>query len=282
MNKKLKESRKKMKKRLISITLALIFILALVPINAVAQDISVEINGQRVIFDGQGPVIVDGRTLVPVRGVFEQLGFDVSWERYLPNTATLRSDTHLVHIQIGSAAFTTNGVSHTLDVPAQIIGGRTMLPIRAVLESVGLSVGWDVGRQTVLVSHDVIAGEVGSIIEFGRYQWRVLDVQGDRMLIISEYIIARRLHQHHDSMQRSSGHRLTWEHTEVRQWLNNEFLTHTHGFTRSDINRISETNVINNDHPWFGNHFPGGSDTVDFHLEYILHRVFNFNLVGVP
>ena len=55
-------------------------------------------------------------------------------------------------ITIDSASFTANGASHTLDVPAQIIGGSTMLPIRAVLESVGYNLSWDESTRTVTIS----------------------------------------------------------------------------------------------------------------------------------
>lgn len=115
------------------------------------QPIGVTIDGQRVAFQGQQPTIVDGRTLVPVRGVFEQLGFGVGWDPDLRQATLTRADAMVV-IAIDSAIFTTNGVSHILDVPAQIIGGSTMIPLRAVLESVGYDLDWDSATSTVLIS----------------------------------------------------------------------------------------------------------------------------------
>ena len=147
-----------MKKRICSIMLVLALVVAVVivpqvPIATYAseQPISVTINGERVIFADQNPVIVDSRTLVPVRGVFENLGFDVGWASDT-RQAILTSDTHTVVITVGSATFTVNGVNRTLDVPAQIIGDRTMLPIRAVVESVGYFVDWDAATRTVLIT----------------------------------------------------------------------------------------------------------------------------------
>jgi uncharacterized protein YkwD len=107
---------------------------------------SVSIDGVNVVFEDQQPLIVDGRTLVPVRGVFEVLGFDVShdWVGGVIQV-TLTRAAYTVVITTGSDTFTTNGVWHSLEVPAQNIGGRTMLPLRAVLESVGYEVGWDGG-----------------------------------------------------------------------------------------------------------------------------------------
>jgi len=131
--------------------LLLMFIVALAPVAALANDnINVAISGQNVAFPGgQGPALVDGRTLVPVRGVFETLGFDVVWDDST-RTAILTSSDYELRITIDSSVFTVNGANHTLDVPAQLIGGRTMVPIRLPLEAVGFNVGWDNG--TVLVS----------------------------------------------------------------------------------------------------------------------------------
>jgi len=101
------------------------------------------INSQQVAFPDQDPVIVDGRTLVPLRGVFEGLGFDVDWNSNELSATLIHNDLgDEIVISIGSSTFSANGTMHNLDVPAQIINGRTMLPIRAVLESVGCFVEW--------------------------------------------------------------------------------------------------------------------------------------------
>ena len=121
------------------------------PASIQASQVHVTIDGRQVSFTDQGPTIVDGRTLVPVRGVFEELGFEVNWEQDTETARLIRSE-HEVALTIGSATFITNDESRTLDVPAQIIGGRTMLPIRAVLESVGYSVGWVQETNTVSIS----------------------------------------------------------------------------------------------------------------------------------
>ena len=148
-------------KKLLSATLVFVLVFGVfIPSTLYASDISVTVEGQRVSFADQNPVIVDGRTLVPVRGVFESLGFDVGWDS-ITRTVTLTRDGYTVTIVIDNANFTTNNASHTLDVPAQIIGGRTMLPIRLVLESVGYYVGWNEATRAVLVSAEPIADTVG-------------------------------------------------------------------------------------------------------------------------
>lgn len=148
--------------------------------------ISVIVNGTAVNFTDQQPTLVDGRTLVPVRGVFEALGFEVEWNgerqevtlsRYIINDGYLSDSpigTHLgleiITISIGREYFQLEQVGTIfnrafndtpippipLDVPAQIIGGSTMLPIRAVLEVVGYSLDWDGANQTVIITTDTL------------------------------------------------------------------------------------------------------------------------------
>ncbi|MCL2223837.1 MAG: copper amine oxidase N-terminal domain-containing protein [Defluviitaleaceae bacterium] len=136
---------------------ALVFLAAmcLMPASvALASEINVTINGQAVSFPGgQGAVIVDGRTLVPVRGVFEMLGFTVDWDTDT-RTAFISNAEYEVRISVGQGYFTTNGARHNLDVPAQLINERTLVPIRLPLEMVGFYVGWSEVLQTVVITSD--------------------------------------------------------------------------------------------------------------------------------
>ncbi|MDR2590760.1 MAG: DUF6273 domain-containing protein [Oscillospiraceae bacterium] len=89
------------------------------------------------------------------------------------------------------------------------------------------------------------------IIEFGGYDWLVLERSGTTALILSIDVIERRSYH-------TNGGDITWEFSSIRNYLNNEFLNN---FSLTDQNRILETNVINNDNPKYGT--PGGNDTVD-------------------
>jgi len=142
-------------RKMLSATLALAMLLGiLTPTTLSASEIGVTINGTPVVFEDQTPVIVDGRTLVPVTDVFRALGFTSSWDGEARQT-TLTNNDHRVVITIDNDTFFANGVPQTLDVPAQIINGRNMLPIRAVLEGVGKEIGWDGGTQTVLITYEI-------------------------------------------------------------------------------------------------------------------------------
>jgi len=140
-------------KKILSVVLVLVLSFAIVPAIAVyaSGEITVTIDGVPVEFEGQQPVIVSNRTLVPVRGVFEEMGFAVIWNNEA-RQAMLMNGRYIVVLTIGSDVFTVNGASHTLDVPAQIIGGRTMIPLRAVLERVGYNLDWDGNTQTVIIT----------------------------------------------------------------------------------------------------------------------------------
>jgi len=129
----------------------LALLLALSPISVYANNLTVAINGQPIAFADQGPALVDGRTLVPVAGVFQALGFETAWDGGARQVTITRGGDIIV-ITIDSNTFTTNGITYALDVPAQIIGGRTMLPVSAVLISAGYDVGWDGPTSTVLIS----------------------------------------------------------------------------------------------------------------------------------
>ena len=138
--------------KFLATALVIVITFALMPAVALANDaITVTIDGEVVTFIDQGPVIVDNRTLVPVGGVFEAIGFAPSWNGR-EQTATLTRSDFTIVITIGERVFTTNGVEYELDVPAQIINNRTMLPIRAVLESVGYELDWVGSTRTVVIT----------------------------------------------------------------------------------------------------------------------------------
>ena len=115
-----------------------------------ARDISVTIDGQPVVFDGQEATIVDDRVLVPIRGVFEALGFEVDWDQD-SQTAFLDAPGIEIEITVGSRVFLINGNDFEFDVAAQNFDGHILVPIRAVLEAVGHFVGWDDEASTVVI-----------------------------------------------------------------------------------------------------------------------------------
>jgi len=114
-----------------------------------SNQIHIILNGTELEFD-QAPIITAGRTLVPMRAVFEALGAEVSWNDTLKEaTGTLGDQTVL--LRIGSKTAAVNGVTTALDVPAQIVSSRTLVPIRFIAESLNAVVDWNPVTRTVYI-----------------------------------------------------------------------------------------------------------------------------------
>lgn len=109
------------------------------------------------IYCDQPPVIIDGRTLVPLRAIFEALGARVDWNGDTRSVTATRGDTTIL-LTIGNTTMYRNGVPTEIDVPGQIISDRTMVPVRAVSESFGADVVWDNDARTVFVYSDAYHG----------------------------------------------------------------------------------------------------------------------------
>lgn len=135
------------------ISCAIIVILALAALPCSAQGISVSVNGSPVVFTGTGPQSVQGRVLVPLRGVLEKMGAFVEW---VPQTRTViakRGDVD-VELPVGTRAATVNGRIVPLDVPAMVMAGSTMVPLRFLGEALGAEVVWDGVTRHIQISTD--------------------------------------------------------------------------------------------------------------------------------
>ncbi|MDF2679256.1 MAG: copper amine oxidase [Brevibacillus sp.] len=145
-----------MLKKLASLVLAL----ALVPVAAFSASaaaapaaIKVEYNKKAIVFPDQKPVIRESRTLVPIRPIAESLGFDVDWNEKT-RTVTINKGTNNVRLVVTQKIAKKNGQTINLDVPAQIINQRTMVPVRFIAEALTYNVNWDQATQTVLIADE--------------------------------------------------------------------------------------------------------------------------------
>lgn len=111
----------------------------------------------KVIIDGEvqklevSPIIKNNRTLVPLRGIFEELGAKVTWEQKT-QTITLEKLSSKVKLTIGSDVAVVNGKQLKLSEPAQLINNRTFVPLRFVAESLSGKVAWDQAKHTVNIT----------------------------------------------------------------------------------------------------------------------------------
>ena len=94
--------------------------------------------------------LINSRTMVPLRAIFEALGAYVHWEDSTQTITAIKDDT-VVILVIGKNSINVNGVDKPLDVPAMLVDSRTLVPARAVAESFGCDVLWDDATQTVTI-----------------------------------------------------------------------------------------------------------------------------------
>lgn len=120
-----------------------------VAVNDGNCDITVYINGKCLDFDVP-PYIKNGRTLVPFRAIFEELGAEVEW---IEESQTVNAlwDELPISLKIGSNVLKRKNREFTLDVPAEIKDGRTMVPLRAVAEACRCEVTWHEATSTVII-----------------------------------------------------------------------------------------------------------------------------------
>ena len=93
--------------------------------------------------------------------------------------------------------------------------------------------------------------QAGDKISFGSYEWRILEVQKNTALIITEYIIEQRAY--HNAYKD-----ITWADCSLRKYLNSEFYDR---FSAAEKSRIIPVLNKNPDNQWYGT--KGGTDTQD-------------------
>ncbi|ULL15996.1 hypothetical protein DVH26_17010 [Paenibacillus sp. H1-7] len=131
------------------------------PVPAEGPTIHVFFKGQELMFDDAKPILKDGSTLVPFRKLFEALGFAVKWV----DTGTVQQaigtkDGLNIELTISSTTAKVNGNNVPLDIPAQIINGSTLVPLRFVAENSGYEVSYSSNGSTATIQID--EGEVVS------------------------------------------------------------------------------------------------------------------------
>ena len=136
----------------------LIFVLS---ITVFAEPIKVVINAQPLTVPID-PIIEEGRTLVPLRAIFEALNVTVEWDDATKTVTGTRGDK-IIKLQIDNKIASINGAPVELDVPGRIVAGSTLVPVRFIAESLGAEVKWNNETRTVLINSEV--GQAVAIVE---------------------------------------------------------------------------------------------------------------------
>ena len=142
-----------MKKTLTLITLAAMA-------AAHAQNIGVTVDGRAVRFDGAQPRMVNNSVLVPLRGVFEEIGANVLWNQAKQEVTATKGD-RTIRLVIGERFADVAGRAVQLAVPAQVKNGSTLVPLRFLSEALGAQVRWNPNSMMVAVNTAMASGATG-------------------------------------------------------------------------------------------------------------------------
>ena len=115
---------------------------------SVPDGITVILDGEIVVFDVAQPALVNGRTMVPMRKIFEALGATVTWDNNT-QTAKAQKGDMTVEISIGSTVMYSNGKAVEIDSPALLLRSRTYVPVRFISNALGVKVDWDNTKKIV-------------------------------------------------------------------------------------------------------------------------------------
>ncbi|MEL7647847.1 MAG: copper amine oxidase N-terminal domain-containing protein [Sedimentibacter sp.] len=96
------------------------------------------------------PVIKEGRTLIPVRAISEAMGADVDYNSE-EQTVTITKDGKVIVFSLAEGTVSVNESEAAIDVPAEIMNNRTMVPLRFIAEQLGLTVEWDQELETITI-----------------------------------------------------------------------------------------------------------------------------------
>ncbi|MEN6460422.1 MAG: stalk domain-containing protein, partial [Syntrophomonas sp.] len=114
---------------------------ALVVTRLKSVPIRLKLNGEEVFFDSD-PLIINNRTLVPMRKIFEKMGVAVGYNQKTGNI-TAKKDDMLLELKSGSNRVMVNGKEQTMEVPLMLYNNRSYVPVRFVTEMFKGRVDWN-------------------------------------------------------------------------------------------------------------------------------------------
>lgn len=173
-----------MYKKITALFLVIVLICIPISIKAASQSVEIYINGKRISSDVP-PVITEGRILVPLRVVSENLGAKVHWDNS-SKTVTIKGSKNII-LTVNNRNILVDNNNIVVDVPASVVQNRTMVPLRFISEVLESKVDWDNTEKRVTITKTQ-----GDIVKFFYEKIEenpVIVVSGDAPLKynISEY-----------------------------------------------------------------------------------------------
>lgn len=133
-----------------------------------AKEVKIEIDGKEMVPKDMPAVIINGRTMLPMRQIAQELGCEVNWNEAAKQIYVMRGSDIIV-FAVDSKIGYENGQEFTMDVPATIVNDRTMLPVRALADALHLNIKWDDPSRTVSIqSGDTVVKDEPTAPESGQ------------------------------------------------------------------------------------------------------------------
>lgn len=156
-----------MKKILCAAVSVMVMAASAATVMAGSEGITVIVDGTTISFDAE-PEIINDRTVVPMRAIFEALGAEVEWNEGNRTITSTKGDT-TIRMQIHNTSMSVNRKEVTLDQVPVIRNDRTLVPVRAIAESLDCDVSWYGDSKTVLIMGNAKGSVVNAKIKVKDY-----------------------------------------------------------------------------------------------------------------
>lgn len=169
-------------KKLSALLLSLVLLFcAATAAHAATPPLSVWIDGKQVQFGDQQPYKMNGTTLVPVRMLLEQLDFELGWNEQ-SRVITASSQNTILTLQVDHKTAFVNGSPKELAVAPQILKKVSYVPIRFIIEEVGLTIDWDKATNAVAID---------TVVKSKAFMWEV-EKNGNTVYMLGSIHVANK------------------------------------------------------------------------------------------
>ena len=158
--------------------------LLIAPAPEAEKKITVIFGGEKLEFDSD-PVIINGRTMVPMRKIFEELGATVGWDGDARRVEAVFDDGTHILLYIDNPVAYKNGEAKILETPPFIKDSRTFVPLRFVSEGSGAGVDWDGDTYTVAITPPYADCKY---VPFGEFMSIPSPLSASDTFVLAEYV----------------------------------------------------------------------------------------------
>lgn len=109
------------------------------------------IDGKVVGFEGQGPIAMERRLYVPMRGVLEKIGATVTYDKE-SRTVTASGNSRTITLPLEGSQGVVDGRSMRFAERPIVMNDRVLVPLRLLSEALGAQVDWDAATMTVKIT----------------------------------------------------------------------------------------------------------------------------------